>query len=116
MRGGAADSDMAGKIFCRGAPCRGSPAAPASPSEAAAVPPPPSPRRGLREHVPFMVNGTCSRAGGCRMTTLTVTAPAQSNRLRTLPNRLWALLRSDARHFQIAALATLLGFNFVFLD
>ena len=40
---------------------------------------------------------------------LTVSAPARAGRL-------WALLRGDARHFQIAALATLLGFNFVFLD
>jgi len=43
------------------------------------------------------------------MTALTLSAPYW-------PNRLWTLLRSDARHFQIAALATLLGFNFVFLD
>lgn len=43
------------------------------------------------------------------MTTLTVSAPAR-------PSRLWALLRGDARHFQIAALATLLGFNVAFLD
>jgi enediyne biosynthesis protein E5 len=40
---------------------------------------------------------------------LTVSAPAR-------PSGLWTLLRGDARHFQIAALATLLGFNFVFLD
>jgi enediyne biosynthesis protein E5 len=43
------------------------------------------------------------------MTILTVSAPAR-------PPRLWALLVGDARHFQIAALATLLGFNFAFLD
>jgi Na+-translocating ferredoxin:NAD+ oxidoreductase RnfD subunit len=43
------------------------------------------------------------------MTALTLSAPYR-------PNRLWALLRGDARHFQIAALATLLGFNFAFLD
>jgi Na+-transporting NADH:ubiquinone oxidoreductase subunit NqrB len=43
------------------------------------------------------------------MTTLTVSAPPRSNRV-------WAYLRGDARHFQIAALATLLGFNFAFLD
>jgi enediyne biosynthesis protein E5 len=40
---------------------------------------------------------------------LTVSMPARLGGL-------WAWLRSDARHFQIAALATLLGFNFVFLD
>jgi Na+-translocating ferredoxin:NAD+ oxidoreductase RnfD subunit len=40
---------------------------------------------------------------------LTVSAPAR-------PRRLWASLRGDARHFQIAALATLLGFNVAFLD
>jgi Na+-transporting NADH:ubiquinone oxidoreductase subunit NqrB len=43
------------------------------------------------------------------MTTLTVRAPAR-------PSRLWASLRGDARHFQIAALATLLAFNVAFLD
>src|SRR5205085_7863886 len=43
------------------------------------------------------------------MTTLTVSAPAR-------PSRIWAFLAGDARHFQIAALATLLGFNVVFLD
>jgi len=43
------------------------------------------------------------------MTALTVSAPAR-------PSRLWAYLHSDARHFQIAALATLLAFNVAFLD
>ncbi len=43
------------------------------------------------------------------MTTLTVSAPAR-------PSRLWASLRGDARHFQIAALASLLTFNIAFLD
>jgi Na+-transporting NADH:ubiquinone oxidoreductase subunit NqrB len=43
------------------------------------------------------------------MTTLTISAPAR-------PSRLWALVRGDARHFQIAALATLLGFNIAFID
>ncbi len=43
------------------------------------------------------------------MTSLTVSSPAW-------PDRLWASLRVDARHFQIAALAPLLGFNFAFLD
>jgi len=32
------------------------------------------------------------------------------------PRRIAALLRSDARHFQILALASLLAFNFAFLD
>jgi len=43
------------------------------------------------------------------MSTLAMNTPA-------LPTRIWTLLRSDARHFQIAALATLLGFNVAFLD
>src|SRR5690348_1585757 len=43
------------------------------------------------------------------MTALTVSAAAR-------PSRLWDHLRGDARHFQIAALATLLTFNFAFLD
>src|SRR5262245_14464097 len=43
------------------------------------------------------------------MTTLTLGAPARPGRLR-------AFLTGDARHFQIAALASLLAFNFAFLD
>ena len=43
------------------------------------------------------------------MTTLTVSAPARPSRIR-------AFLTGDARHFQIAALATLLTFNVAFLD
>src|SRR5579871_6391873 len=75
-----------------------------------AAPPPPSTCRGLLEHVPFMVNGTCSTAGRTHaMTTLTVGAP-------TSPSRIWAFVRGDARHFQIAALACLLAFNIAFLD
>jgi Na+-translocating ferredoxin:NAD+ oxidoreductase RnfD subunit len=46
------------------------------------------------------------------MTILTVGAPARPSRIRAC----WAFLRDDARHFQIAALATLLGFNVAFLD
>jgi len=46
------------------------------------------------------------------MTTLTVSAPATSSRISAC----WTWLRSDARHFQIAALATLLGVNVAFLD
>jgi Na+-transporting NADH:ubiquinone oxidoreductase subunit NqrB len=46
------------------------------------------------------------------MTTLTVGAPARMGRVRVC----WTYLRSDARHFQIAALATLLGVNFAVLD
>jgi len=46
------------------------------------------------------------------MTTLTVGAPARTSRVWAC----WAYLRSDARHFQIAALATLLGVNFTVLD
>jgi len=43
------------------------------------------------------------------MTTLTLSAPVRPGRLR-------AFLTGDARHFQIAALASLLAFNFAFLD
>ncbi len=43
------------------------------------------------------------------MTALSISGP-------TRPIRLWAHLRGDARHFQIAALASLLGFNVAFLD
>jgi enediyne biosynthesis protein E5 len=46
-------------------------------------------------------------------TTLTAGATARPSQL---PDRLWALLRGDARHFQIAALASLLAFNFAVLD
>src|SRR5262249_3658694 len=109
MRAGVADSDITAKIFFRQPTCPRLPTWPAYPARQRHCPPPPSACRGLLEHVPFMVNGTCPRAGGCKMTTLTVSAPAR-------PGRLWAYLRSDARHFQIAALATLLAFNFAFLD
>jgi Na+-transporting NADH:ubiquinone oxidoreductase subunit NqrB len=43
------------------------------------------------------------------MTTLTVSAPARRSRV-------WVFLTGDARHLQIAALATLLTFNVAFLD
>jgi enediyne biosynthesis protein E5 len=42
--------------------------------------------------------------------------PALAESTTALPFRLAAHLRSDARHFQIAALATLLTFNIAFLD
>jgi Na+-transporting NADH:ubiquinone oxidoreductase subunit NqrB len=47
------------------------------------------------------------------MTTLTVSASVRSP---VWTNRLWCLVSGDARHFQIAALASLLAFNFAFLD
>jgi Na+-transporting NADH:ubiquinone oxidoreductase subunit NqrB len=46
------------------------------------------------------------------MTTLTVGPAARTNWIRAC----WDHLRNDARHFQIAALATLLSFNVAFLD
>ena len=46
-------------------------------------------------------------------TTLTAGATARPSRLS---NRFLVLLRGDARHFQIAALASLLAFNVAFLD
>jgi Na+-transporting NADH:ubiquinone oxidoreductase subunit NqrB len=47
------------------------------------------------------------------MTALTVSAPARPG---ARASRLWTLLRGDARHFQIAALASLLAFNLLYLD
>src|ERR1700721_2234373 len=89
MRTGPADSDMARRKFFPPRRCRRSRARPAfrtRPPHRAGAPP-----------------------GASHMATLVIATTA-------LPHRLVALLRGDARHFQIAALASLLAFNLGWID
>src|SRR5215472_6163385 len=91
MRTGSCDPDIGRKIFFA------RPACPAAAQSAAlGIEHPPLPDR-------------CGRAPGETSMTMALTVDAW-------PRRLAAQLCADARHFQIFALATLLTFNFVFLD
>src|ERR1700752_4571616 len=89
MRAGSKDSDIGRKIiFLSPPPCPHSHAPPA-----------------FRIEVPQCLGVH----GSQHMTTLAIAT-------RAVPNRLATLLRGDARHFQIAALASLLAFNLGWID
>src|SRR6266404_7803306 len=95
MRAAGADPDMGRKIFIREAGCPVAAQVPALRIEAMGGPPPHEARTKSREDARMM--------------------PAPIATAAALRRRLAALC-ADARHFQIAALASLLAFNFACLD